>query len=469
MGEVYDDANSLSQHITEIAIEQRSDVPSSYPANYPYYPLNDSDGKPLITKVDDNNYSAWLRRDENGVFTDIVLLNNNQIDDIYSSRPDTSNNGFSANFLAGKTNQASSYLAAANSGVHSPDIVIVNGTIIENVENISFYTGLQGAQNTITQGADIDVKAMVEADYDAAFAAIKKNPPKEAFNNKASQILPVKASKLDKHLDKLDDKINDGAGDSQLNRVISNGVLKYLHSTRRDETLFGMETTKAIAGLRERGLNGHADILAEYANGSTDMKVARKALRGVETNPAEKFIPPEPAAPMSEAVSIADAMGDLQGRMKQIEPILAEAQAAMAAMQSGITLDALENAMKDQGIDPDSLTDNEKQALRSEVKSSIGTAAAGANQDIADALSPEKMRGMMQKALDGIPAMLESRLPDMERQAMDSALENLRDRFNREVEGGASPEQITAICETLLENPAYKALDCSNIGAPPPP
>ncbi len=472
MGDVYNDANALSQHITEIVAEQRGDVPKTYPADYPYYPLDGKDGKSLITKVGDQNYSAWLKRGDDGVFTDIVLLNRHQVDNIYSSRPSThlGNNVFAENFVAGEVNEATSYLIAADGGNYSPDIVIVNGTIVEDVQNISFETGLQGRQNAISQGADIDVNAMVEADYAAAMEAIAAHqaslPPREEFNNKAAQVTPVKASKLDAHLDKLDDKMESGAADSQLNRVISNGVLKYLHGTRRNETLFASETTKAIAGLRERGLDGHADILAEYANGSTDMKVARKALRKVETNPAAKFIPPAPAEPMSEPVSIDDAMDDFKGRMENIAPMLDEARAAVSAMQAGITLDALEKAMESQGLDPNSLTDNEKQELRNEVKSSIGDAAKSANDDINDAISPDKVRAMMQNAFDGIPDMLKSRLPEMEQSGIDAGLAHIRDKFDKAAQGGASQEQLTAACEILLENPAYKALDCSNIGAP---
>ena len=270
----------------------------------------------------------------------------------------------------------------------------------------------------------------------------------------------VKASKLDKHIATLNDKLESGAADSQVNRVISNGILKTLHKIRGNEDLFDSEGVKAIAGLREAGLDAHADILVEYISGRTDMREARGALRGVEITPVEKVADVEPFVPEATytytQVSVEEGIAEFQNAIQEVKPMVEEIMAITSAMQESITPELINVALEQQGIDPDSLTDEERQVYIDNVRDAISGAARDANDNIGAALSPDNVRTMVQDAVSGIPAM-----------KADLAAQMLSNQFKAAVEGGAPPEQVKEACLEVQANPAYSGLDCSSLGAAP--
>lgn len=96
-GVVYtsDDVSALTQELQQIVNEQK--VSEGYPSDYLYHRLSGQDGQPVITKIGDDHYAAWLKRDDGQVgapFTDVVLLNAPQVQEIYGSRPPGSDSAY---------------------------------------------------------------------------------------------------------------------------------------------------------------------------------------------------------------------------------------------------------------------------------------------------------------------------------------------------------------------------------------
>lgn len=78
----------LTEDIQKLLSEQREDVAGAYPADFLYHSMNGEDGNPLIVKVDDTYYSAWMSRDEAGEpFSKVTLLTENQVNEIYAQIP----------------------------------------------------------------------------------------------------------------------------------------------------------------------------------------------------------------------------------------------------------------------------------------------------------------------------------------------------------------------------------------------
>lgn len=82
------DTEGLTQDVQKLLSEQREDVVGTYPADFLYYPMDGEDGNPLIVKVDDAYYSAWMSRDAAGEpFSDVTLMTENQVNEIYAQIP----------------------------------------------------------------------------------------------------------------------------------------------------------------------------------------------------------------------------------------------------------------------------------------------------------------------------------------------------------------------------------------------
>ncbi|PCJ00290.1 MAG: hypothetical protein COB14_04870 [Alphaproteobacteria bacterium] len=82
------DTENLTQDVQKLLSEQREDVVGTYPADFLYYPMKAEDGNPLIVKVDDAHYSAWMSRDAAGEpFSDVTLMTENQVNEIYAQIP----------------------------------------------------------------------------------------------------------------------------------------------------------------------------------------------------------------------------------------------------------------------------------------------------------------------------------------------------------------------------------------------
>ncbi len=78
----------LTEDIQKLLSEQREDVVGTYPADFLYHSMTGEDGNPLIVKVDDTYYSAWMSRDEAGEpFSKVTLLTENQVNEIYAQIP----------------------------------------------------------------------------------------------------------------------------------------------------------------------------------------------------------------------------------------------------------------------------------------------------------------------------------------------------------------------------------------------
>lgn len=96
-GVVYtsDDVSALTQELHQVVQEQK--IGEGYPSDYLYHQLHDANGDSVVTKVGDEYYAAWLKRDDGNAgapFTDVVLLKAAQIQEIYNARPPGNPNVF---------------------------------------------------------------------------------------------------------------------------------------------------------------------------------------------------------------------------------------------------------------------------------------------------------------------------------------------------------------------------------------
>ncbi|MGH1377593.1 MAG: hypothetical protein ACRBB3_02115 [Alphaproteobacteria bacterium] len=79
---------SISEDIQKLLSDQREGVSGSYPADFLYHPLTSEDGTPLVVKVEDDVYSAWMSRDEAGeAFSNVTLLTIDQVNEVYKQIP----------------------------------------------------------------------------------------------------------------------------------------------------------------------------------------------------------------------------------------------------------------------------------------------------------------------------------------------------------------------------------------------
>ncbi|PCK00351.1 MAG: hypothetical protein COA45_00790 [Zetaproteobacteria bacterium] len=78
----------LKQDVQKLLSEQRENIVGTYPADFLYHPMVGEDGNPLVVKVDDTYYAAWMSRDAAGEpFSKVSLLTENQVNEIYAQIP----------------------------------------------------------------------------------------------------------------------------------------------------------------------------------------------------------------------------------------------------------------------------------------------------------------------------------------------------------------------------------------------
>lgn len=120
------DLEDLKQDVQKLLSEQRENVEGAYPADFLYYPIKNDDGTPLIVKVDDDYFAAWMSRDDVGEpFTKISLLTENQLNQIYTEIPAGA---------SGKINTGPSIYVNPDLGDNDPDREVA----ADNVTRVSF-------------------------------------------------------------------------------------------------------------------------------------------------------------------------------------------------------------------------------------------------------------------------------------------------------------------------------------------
>lgn len=73
------------------ALVDQQAIYENWPEDYPYHVLLDGareeQGRPVIAKVGDDYFSAWLTRDESGAFREVTLLDEAQLGRVFDGRP----------------------------------------------------------------------------------------------------------------------------------------------------------------------------------------------------------------------------------------------------------------------------------------------------------------------------------------------------------------------------------------------
>ncbi len=69
------------------ALIDNQQITSNWAADYPYHPLSDANGNPAVIRVANDFLSAWLTRGEDGTFSEVTVLSEEQLGRIYDQRP----------------------------------------------------------------------------------------------------------------------------------------------------------------------------------------------------------------------------------------------------------------------------------------------------------------------------------------------------------------------------------------------
>ncbi|PCI56942.1 MAG: hypothetical protein COB36_01335 [Alphaproteobacteria bacterium] len=149
----------LTQDIQKLLSEQREDVVGTYPADFLYHSMKGEDGNPLIVKVDDTYYSAWMSRDEAGApFSKVTLLTENQVNEIYAQIPGGP---------SGKMNTGESVYV--NPDLDNREVAADSVTnVIFNVETGEIVSAAQVAQETAISSRSARRSRSTEPENNAA-------------------------------------------------------------------------------------------------------------------------------------------------------------------------------------------------------------------------------------------------------------------------------------------------------------
>ncbi len=301
-------------------------------------------------------------------------------------------------------------------------------------------------------------------------------PHVEVFNNHAHNNPYINIGLIDRRLDVLDRILEHNPTDSKINRLVANGILRDLHGMRHNETLFALESTNAILGLQDRGLDIHASILASYTVGEISYKEARLELRSIRGSVVIDYGNPYHNSYQGHYsynhdshhhndhhhddnyLYYSDDMYNynIKSPSKIVERVelLIDPQIGVAldAIKANITDDYIDEALRRQGIDPSSLTDRDRHLYIDAAKRAVDQASKDANYKIEKALSSSNFDIDVDQAaeISGI---------DVDKLVEEALVKE----FKRAIDSGIPLDVMQDICDNFKssEPTSYKGLDCA--------
>lgn len=257
-------------------------IADNWPEDYNYHPLMDENGDPAIVNIGNANYyTAWLKRDEGGEFSQAVILNQAQTQRLYAQSPDVNQPEAQQALLTAQTNSLTQLENVLNVSAQ-PTLTYGNNRAVESIPNIGFDYDIS------TRGAFVPPREQdqkVNTDTSSS-PVLTGNAAHVDFVDHVASEVNARFAKSDLNSDELTEALK-----MRLNAVAPEYLVSRIQEKAASDPSFGRDLAERLkdlgdvsaAGRRRvadpvQSLSGDAKYVAEVYDHLKDMTEKGNAL-----------------------------------------------------------------------------------------------------------------------------------------------------------------------------------------------